>query len=196
MTSLLDSFNAGHADSLVTIHAISAGPAFPSFPNLVMYDGDQTTFCHTEAEIGEEINIAAMSLSLPFGVRVTSGLDISAPMPLLSSRAIVSRTHPVEHTHLERDWAWVLHELTRREWYGGSVAKEPCSRGGAHSFCISIEGVILHSISWWCKNGASHRKNFDTPPLIGNCPDTLGSRQIPMKTHDLELEPYLDRYRL
>src|SRR5271169_6363307 len=23
--------------------------------------------------------------------------------------------------------------------------------------------MIVHSISWWCKNGASHRKNFDTP---------------------------------
>jgi hypothetical protein len=27
--------------------------------------------------------------------------------------------------------------------------------------------MIVHSISWWCKNGASHRKNFDTPPLEG-----------------------------
>ena len=29
--------------------------------------------------------------------------------------------------------------------------------------------MIVHSISWWCKNGASHRKNFDTPPLKGSC---------------------------
>jgi hypothetical protein len=29
--------------------------------------------------------------------------------------------------------------------------------------------MIVHSISWWCKNGASHRKNFDTPSLQGSC---------------------------
>ena len=57
------------------------------------------------------------------------------------------------------------------------------------------ERVIPHSI--WCrsKNGAPHRKNCDTPPLIGNCPDTLVSRQIPMKTHDPEMKRYLKRYR-
>jgi len=33
--------------------------------------------------------------------------------------------------------------------------------------------------------GAAHRVNCDTPPLKGNCPDTLVSRQIPLKTqHD------------
>ena len=36
------------------------------------------------------------------------------------------------------------------------------------------EGIIPDSISWWCKNGASHRENFDTPPLGGNCRDTCG----------------------
>ena len=29
--------------------------------------------------------------------------------------------------------------------------------------------MIVHSISWCCQNGASHRKNFDTPPLKGSC---------------------------
>ena len=31
------------------------------------------------------------------------------------------------------------------------------------------EGVIPHSISCRSKNGASHRNNFDTPPLKGSC---------------------------
>jgi hypothetical protein len=31
------------------------------------------------------------------------------------------------------------------------------------------EGMIVHPISWWCKNGASHRENFDTPSLKGSC---------------------------
>ena len=51
----------------------------------------------------------------------------------------------------------------------GAACKEACSRGGVHAFCAGSEGVILHSISWWSKNGASHRKNFDTPPLRGSC---------------------------
>jgi single stranded DNA-binding protein len=38
-----------------------------------------------------------------------------------------------------------------------------------HAFCACGEGMIVHSISWWCKNGASHRENFDTPPLRGCC---------------------------
>jgi hypothetical protein len=62
-------------------------------------------------------------------------------------------------------------------------------------FARAVKGVILHSISRRSKNGASHRTNFDTPPLIGNCPDTLVSRQIPMKTHDLEMNRYLEGYR-
>jgi hypothetical protein len=32
--------------------------------------------------------------------------------------------------------------------------------------------MIVDSISWSCKNGASHRKKFDTPPLGGNCRET------------------------
>ena len=37
------------------------------------------------------------------------------------------------------------------------------------AFCAGNEGMIPHSISCRSKNGASHRKNFDTPPLIGSC---------------------------
>ena len=50
---------------------------------------------------------------------------------------------------------------------GGAASEEACSRGGVHGFCTGNEGVILHSISCRSKNGASHRKNFDTPPLEG-----------------------------
>ena len=53
------------------------------------------------------------------------------------------------------------------QWCDGAAGKEACSRGGVHGFCARSEGMIVHSISWWCKNGASHRKNFDTPPLKG-----------------------------
>lgn len=37
------------------------------------------------------------------------------------------------------------------------------------------EGVIPHSNPGWSNDGAAHRVNCDTPPLKGNCLDTLGS---------------------
>ena len=43
--------------------------------------------------------------------------------------------------------------------------------------------------------GAAHRVYFDTPPLVGNCPDTLVSRQIPLKTLSDDEIRYLARYR-
>ena len=44
--------------------------------------------------------------------------------------------------------------------------------------------------------GASHRVNFDTPPLKGNCPDTSVSRQRPLKTQHAYEARYLARYRV
>jgi pilus assembly protein CpaF len=54
--TLLDSFNTGHAGSLATIHANSAEKALHRFANLVMRSHAQTTFSHTEAEIGEAVD--------------------------------------------------------------------------------------------------------------------------------------------
>src|SRR5208282_2155930 len=45
------------------------------------------------------------------------------------------------------------------QWCDGAADKKACSRGRVHGFCARSEGMIVHSISWWCKNGASHRKN-------------------------------------
>jgi RepB DNA-primase N-terminal domain len=42
----------------------------------------------------------------------------------------------------------------------------------AKSLCAGREGIIPDSISCRSKNGASHRKNCDTPPLGGNCRET------------------------
>jgi hypothetical protein len=48
-----------------------------------------------------------------------------------------------------------------------------CARARkAHSLCAGSEGTIPDSISRWSKHGASHRENFDTPPLGGNCRET------------------------
>ena len=55
------------------------------------------------------------------------------------------------------------------QWRGGAARKEACSWGGVHAFCENGGGMMQHSISWWCTNGASHRKKFDTPRLRGSC---------------------------
>jgi hypothetical protein len=62
-----------------------------------------------------------------------------------------------------------LHRVCVRggQWRIGGACKEVCSRGGVQGFYAGVEGVILHSISCRSKNGASHRKNCDTPPLKG-----------------------------
>ncbi len=54
--TLLDSFNTGHAGSLATIHANSAGKALHRFANLVMRNHAQSTFSDTEAEIAEAVD--------------------------------------------------------------------------------------------------------------------------------------------
>jgi hypothetical protein len=53
-------------------------------------------------------------------------------------------------------------------------------------FVPVLGGWILDSISRWCKHGASHRKNFDTPPLGGCCRATFEARWLPLKTDDLQ----------
>ncbi len=53
-------------------------------------------------------------------------------------------------------------------------------------FVPVLGGWILDSISRWCKHGASHRKNFDTPPLEGSCRATFVARWLPLKTDDLQ----------
>jgi pilus assembly protein CpaF len=54
--TLLDSFNTGHAGSLATIHANSAGKALHRFANLVVRSHAQATFSDAEAEIGEAVD--------------------------------------------------------------------------------------------------------------------------------------------
>jgi len=56
---------------------------------------------------------------------------------------------------------------SRKQWYASAARKEGCSPCGVHVFGAGGEGVIGLLISWQRKNGASHRKNFDTPSLEG-----------------------------
>ncbi len=69
--TLLDSFNTGHAGSLATIHANSAGKALHRFANLVMRSHAQSTFSDTEAEISEAVDFVVHIERKP-GSRVVS----------------------------------------------------------------------------------------------------------------------------
>ena len=99
-------------------------------------------------------------------------LDIPAKNAMLSSPAITFRERLGEYTNSDHNWGVDSARACPCNWCGGVVAKGACSRGGAHGFYAGIEGVILHSISRRSKNGASHRKYVDTPPLGGNCRET------------------------
>jgi hypothetical protein len=114
-------------------------------------------------------------------------LDIPAANAMLLPHAIRWRKHSDRHTNSEHDWALrplgganscriqakltgtLLPDVASRR---GAACKEPYIWGGVHSFCARGAGMIMQSISWRCGNGASHRKNFDTPPLEGNCRET------------------------
>jgi hypothetical protein len=60
-------------------------------------------------------------------------------------------------------------------------AKEAYIWGGVRCFCAGVEGMIRQLTSFWCKSGASHRKNVDTPPLRGCCRAFRGAPERPVQ---------------
>jgi hypothetical protein len=52
--------------------------------------------------------------------------------------------------------------LRVRKGPSNGTAEEPAKK------LAGVEGMIPHSIAWWRENGASHRKNFEIPPLEGS----------------------------
>ena len=96
-------------------------------------------------------------------------LAVPATNAMLSSRAITWRKRLGEYRNSEHDWGVDSARPCPCKWCPGVVAEGAYSRGGVRGFYAGIEGVIPHSISCRSKNGASHRENFDTPPLRGCC---------------------------
>ena len=92
-------------------------------------------------------------------------LEISAPNAMRSSRAIRSRKHPAS-TRISNT---IGRGFCMKLVHGNEVTKEAHSWRGVYGFCAGIGALILLSISCRSENGASHRKNFDTPPLRGSC---------------------------
>lgn len=82
------------------------------------------------------------STSNPGGFRV----DITKANPMLSSRAIPPRKHPDKHTYSERDWAWVLRQLSEEE----DIAKP--TRCMASS-CSHTPSLSLHAANGRCRIG-------------------------------------------
>ena len=58
-----------------------------------------------------------------------------------------------------RDCLCTVYPKRPKQGCGGAACEEAYSWGGVRGFCAGVEGMILHSISWQCRNGASHRKN-------------------------------------
>ena len=69
-------------------------------------------------------------------------------------------------------------------------AKKQAGRGGIDGFCAGGEGVIRLAISCRSKNGASHRKNLDTPPLKGSCKYTTVNVHITKELRDAGIRGY------
>jgi hypothetical protein len=110
--------------------------------------------------------------AIPLEIPMTSGWKFQQRTPYLRPARSHRENIAVRYTNSEHDWAWVPNELV----HGMVRRKKLVSWSGVHSFCAGIGAMIPHSVSWWCKNGASHRKNFDTPPLRGCC---RASRGVP-----------------
>jgi hypothetical protein len=99
--------------------------------------------------------------------------------PVASARLCLNEGVPMEDVcHAAggppplRDCLCTLYPKRPKQGCGGAACEEAYSWGGVRGFCAGVEGMILHSILWQCRNGASHRKNVDTPPLGGNCGET------------------------
>jgi hypothetical protein len=68
----------------------------------------------------------------------------------------------------------------------GKEARFSCPIGVySHTSSGRIEGMILLTNPWRDHNGASHRKNIDTPPLLGCCVGTKGPYSEPAQTSRL-----------
>jgi hypothetical protein len=75
-------------------------------------------------------------------------------------------------------------------WCSRGACEEACSRlgiarGGINGRCPGRDGMIVRSISWWCKHGASHRKNFDTSSLGGRGRASRALWVYPLNRSDL-----------
>jgi hypothetical protein len=96
-------------------------------------------------------------------------LDIAAANAILLSCSIPSQKHSGRHTSSDHDWAWLRHDFAHGNGAAERSPRKLVAGVESNGFCTRIEGAIPHSISRWCRHVASHRKNFDTPPLRGCC---------------------------
>ena len=90
-------------------------------------------------------------------------LTISKPL----SAGQAQTYHRKEFTAKEQNY-WSQRGVIAGEWQG-RLAVQFGLAGTCllYTSCAGGSGVILLSIPWWSKIGASHRKNCDTPPLKG-----------------------------
>jgi hypothetical protein len=80
-----------------------------------------------------------------------------------------------------RDCLCAVYPKRPKRGCSGAACEQAYSWGGVRGFCAGVEGMIRHSILRQCRNGASHRENFDTPPLRGCCRALRGAPQRPVQ---------------
>jgi len=142
-----------------------------------------------------QLGLDSARLCPPRGRREADANACSPPLGYTPSRYPVQRTADVASARLcciegipMKDVV-TLRMVRRRFWIASApgTCKDPSKRAasspaksltsgvGVQGFCTRIEDMILHSILWRWRNGASHRKNFDTPPLRGCCRASRGA---------------------
>ena len=108
--------------------------------------------------------------------------------PVASARLCLNEGVPMEDVcHVAggppplRDCLCTVYPKRPKQGCGGAACEEAYSWGGVRGFGAGVEGMILHSILWQCRNGASHPENVDTPPLRGCCKALRGVPERPVQ---------------
>jgi hypothetical protein len=103
--------------------------------------------------------------AIPLGIPVTFGWRFQHRTPCVRP----AQSHRENIPACTRISNTIGRGFSMKLGHGNGVTEEAHSWSGVYGFRAGIGAMILHSISWQCKDGASHRKNFDTPPLKGWC---------------------------
>jgi hypothetical protein len=154
------------ANALPLLHAISSQK----------HSGKHTNSEHEWVWILRELaygkNAAKLTRTIPS--HRSDNPVASARLCLIEGVPMEDVCHAAGGPPLLRDCRCTLYPKRPKPRMRWSRLRRSSQRGGVCDFCAAVEGMILHSISRWCRHGASHRKNFDTPPLGGNCRETCG----------------------
>jgi hypothetical protein len=174
-------------DFRLDIPAANALPLPHAIPSR-KHPGKHTNFEHDWAWILHELARGkdAAKLTRTIASRRSNRPVASARLCLIEGVPMEDVCHGAGGPPPLRDCLCTVYPKRPKQGCGGAACEEAYSWGGVRGFCAGVEGMIRCSILWQCRNGASHRKNFDTPPLEGSCRATFEARWLPLKTDHLQ----------